>query len=91
MEFLRGDLENDKHDQQREKQRGAEKVAPVHGHGDGIAAGLAQRRCGNFYDPENEGNFGNFARHLLQFHHTFLLCAFHSRSRLAMSAGLKWQ
>ena len=45
-----------------EKERGAGEIAPIERHGDGVAAGLAQRRGGDLDDPEAEGDFGNLAR-----------------------------
>jgi hypothetical protein len=55
-------LGNDEQNQRGEEQRGAVEIAPVQRHGDGVAAGLAQCRCRDFDDPEDEGDLGNLVR-----------------------------
>jgi len=51
-----------KTDEQRQEKRGAEEVAPIQRHGDGVAAGLAERRRRDLDDPEHQRDFGNFTR-----------------------------
>jgi hypothetical protein len=74
MEFLCKDLRDDQHDKQAEEQGGAGEIAPVERHGDGVAAGLAQRRRGDLDDPEAKGNFGDLAQSVscMGFRPTFL-------------------
>ncbi len=62
MKFSRGDLQADQPDQGHQEQRGSGQIAPIEGHGDGIAAGLAQGGCGDLDDPEHQGDFGNLAQ-----------------------------
>jgi hypothetical protein len=55
---------------------GADKIAPVQGHGDAVAAGLAQDSGRDLDDPENEGDFGDLATDLVMGRaiHDFILC-----------------
>ena len=59
MKFFRRNLQADEQHQGCEEQSSPGQIAPVERHGDGIAAGLAQRRCRDFDDPESERDFGN--------------------------------
>ena len=62
MEPFRRDLQDDEDEQQRKKQRRADEIAPIQRHRDGVAAGLAECRRGDFYDPEDKRDLGNFGR-----------------------------
>jgi hypothetical protein len=46
------------------KEERSGQISPIQRHGHGIAAGLAQRRCGDFYYPENERDLGDFAQRI---------------------------
>ena len=62
MEFFRFDLRKDETEKQRRKNDGAQQVAEVQRHGDGVAAGFAERGGGDFDEPKNERDGGNFAQ-----------------------------
>jgi hypothetical protein len=64
MKLLRNNLCGNERDERHKKQERSSQISPVERHGHGIAAGLAQRRCGDFYDPENERDLGNFAERI---------------------------
>jgi hypothetical protein len=59
MKLLRHDLQADEDYQGSEEESGPGQIAPVERHGDGIAAGFAECRCGDFNNPESERYFGN--------------------------------
>jgi hypothetical protein len=66
---------DDQHDEQADEESGALKITPAERHGDGVAAGLAQRRRGDLDDPEDEGDFGDLAQRFL------FQCVIHWRVR----------
>src|SRR6266849_6618537 len=62
MKSLRNNLSGNECNERHKKQKRSSQVPPIESHGHGITASLAQRGCGNFYDPENERNLGDFAQ-----------------------------
>jgi hypothetical protein len=65
MEFSRDDLRDHQRNQQGEKDECADQIAPIERHGDGIAAGLAERRRRDLDHPERERDLRNLAQHRL--------------------------
>jgi hypothetical protein len=59
MKAAGGDLKTHQRQQRDHKQRGAGEIAPLQRHGDGVAGRLAQRGRCDFYDPEDQRDFGN--------------------------------
>ena len=55
------DLGDDKGNEKRGEDGRADEIAKVHGHGDSVAAGLAERGGGDLDDPENERDFRHLA------------------------------
>jgi hypothetical protein len=62
VEPSRNDLEEDEHDESPEEQRRACEIAPVHRHGDRVAACFSKCRREDFYNPEGQGDGGNLAQ-----------------------------
>jgi len=63
MKFLRCDLDAHQDDQGQQENGAPGQVAQVHGHGDGVAAGLAESGRENFDDPKAQRDFWNFVLH----------------------------
>lgn len=82
IEFLRPNLQDDQHKQEREEQRRSGEVSPIQCHGHGIAAGLAQRRRRDLDDPEDQCDFGNLARGSFK-------CTCHLTSVFSLHIGIR--
>jgi len=75
IKFLGKRLPDDQRHKQRQEQRGAEQIAPMKRHRDGIAAGLAQRGGGDLNDPEYECDFRNLGQGLIAHAGILRFCA----------------
>jgi hypothetical protein len=61
VEFLGSDLSGDQRNKDCRKDHGADEIAEIQRHRDGVAAGLAERGRGDLDDPEAERDFRDFA------------------------------
>src|ERR1022692_4264972 len=73
MKLFGRDLGDDRNHKQDGKYGCAYQVTKVHGHGNGIAASLAERGRQDFYDPEDQRHFWHLAHHVLFFHAYYFL------------------
>lgn len=64
--MLRRHLRGDGNSEDDREDRGADEIAEIHRHRDGIAAGFTERRGENLDDPEAERDGGDFSRALVR-------------------------
>ena len=62
MERLRGNLRDDGGGENADKDEAANRIAQIHRHCYGIAAGLSQCRRKHLDDPKPKSDFGYFAQ-----------------------------
>ena len=65
MKPLGCDLHANQHGESGKKYRGSNQVTQMHRHRHRVAARLTQGRCGNFDDPKDEGDLGDFTSEIL--------------------------